>query len=165
MHSEQKQRLENAVDNIEAARLLAHQRYFDIAVTRAYYAMFYAAEALLLKYGLTFRQHDPVIDHFQQLFADAEPLFQPYQNYLREAYAARLEADYRPLNRAKADDALRQIRRAENFVCVAEGYLNPHLSAAEGSSAPRPLAPPLVASERPRFNDVGFNGAGFSNVA
>jgi len=156
MHSEQKQRLENAVNNVEAARLLAHQRYYNIAITRAYYAMFYAAEALLLKYGLTFRQHDPVIDHFQQLFADAEPLFQPYQDYLREAYSARLAADYRPLNQARADDAIHQIRRAETLVSVIEGYLKPHLGVTNRASAPKPLAPPLIASEpeRPPLDSV-----------
>ena len=150
MHSEQIQRLENAIDNVEAARLLAHQRYYDIAITRAYYAMFYAAEALLLKYGLTFRQHDPVIDHFQQLFAEAEPLFRPYQQYLSDAYAARLKADYHPLEHAKADDAVQQIRRAETFVNVAEGYLQPDFSASGHVSGrdrtPTPLAPPLIAA-------------------
>lgn len=154
MHSEQKQRLENAIDNVEASRLLAHQRYYNIAITRAYYAMFYAAEALLLKYGLTFRQHDPVIDHFQQLFAEAEPLFQPYQDYLREAYSARLEADYKPMNRAKADDAIQQIRRAENFVSVVEGYLKPHLTVSAVANGPKPLAPPLMASPRPPLDSV-----------
>ncbi len=154
MHSEQKQRLENAINNVEAARLLAHQRYYDIAITRAYYAMFYAAEALLLKFGLTFRQHDPVIDHFKQLFADAEPLFYPYRDYLTEAYSARLQADYQPLTQARADDALHQIRRAETFVSVVEGYLKPHMAVSGLANGPKPLAPPLIASDRGQRDSI-----------
>jgi len=154
MHSEQKQRLENAIQNVDASRLLAHQRFFDIAITRAYYAMFYAAEALLLKYGLVFHQHDPVIDHFQQLFVEAEPLFHPYQGYLQDAYSARLEADYKPLRQAKAAEAIQQIRRAENFVAVVEGYLKPHLAVANSENGPKPLAPPLIASEKPQLDSV-----------
>lgn len=39
--------LAKAKENIAAARLLQKQGYSDIAASRAYYAMFYVAEALL----------------------------------------------------------------------------------------------------------------------
>ena len=39
--------VQKAGENIEVAEMLLHQGYFDISASRAYYAMFYLAEALL----------------------------------------------------------------------------------------------------------------------
>lgn len=40
-----------------AAILLESESYLDFAASRAYYAMFYAAQALLLERGLSFSSH------------------------------------------------------------------------------------------------------------
>ena len=48
--------LDKAVDAIEAAELLLDMDKADFAAGRAYYAMFYIAEALLNERGLEFKQ-------------------------------------------------------------------------------------------------------------
>jgi len=53
--------LEKARESIDAAKLLAEQGYLDFAASRAYYGMFYAAEALLLHKDLSFSSHSAVI--------------------------------------------------------------------------------------------------------
>ena len=45
--------LDKAHASVQAARLLNGEGYPDFAASRAYYAMFYAAEALLLSRGLS----------------------------------------------------------------------------------------------------------------
>ena len=45
--------LDKARENIQATDLLISQGFFDIAASRSYYAMFYIAEALLLRRGST----------------------------------------------------------------------------------------------------------------
>lgn len=57
MMPEQATLLEDARDNIRAARLLADQGLYGIAVSRAYYAMFYVAQAFLLGDGMAFSKH------------------------------------------------------------------------------------------------------------
>ena len=51
------QLLAKGEDAIEAAELLLKSGKKDFAAGRAYYAMFYTAEALLFEKGLEFRKH------------------------------------------------------------------------------------------------------------
>lgn len=123
MEREKTKRVENARKNLGASQLLAENGYYDVSITRAYYSMFYTAEALLLERGLTFAQHEPVFDHFYKLYAEVIPGFQPYHQYLVEGYRARIVADYRPLIQATASDAYQQIERASAFLDFAQPYL------------------------------------------
>ncbi len=45
MTPEQQQLLQKSQENIRAAQLLRHEGLYNIAISRAYYAMFYLAEA------------------------------------------------------------------------------------------------------------------------
>ena len=54
MSPEQAALLHKAQESQRAARLLADQGFYDFAVSRAYYAMFYIVEAFLLGEGLAF---------------------------------------------------------------------------------------------------------------
>ena len=56
MTEDQAALLVRAEASIEAARLLARGRFHNFAVSRAYYAMLYAAEALLLEEGLAVKE-------------------------------------------------------------------------------------------------------------
>ena len=47
-----KANLERAAESLRAARLMLDGSFFDFAASRAYYAAFYAATALLLNEGL-----------------------------------------------------------------------------------------------------------------
>ena len=49
--------LEKADQSIGAAEALRREGYFDFAASRAYYAMFYAVEALHLSKGFSFSKH------------------------------------------------------------------------------------------------------------
>jgi uncharacterized protein (UPF0332 family) len=48
MSPEVKALLHKAGESLQAAELLQREGYLDFAASRAYYAMFYAAQALLL---------------------------------------------------------------------------------------------------------------------
>ncbi len=55
------QLLDRAVDTIEAADILLTNGKPEIAAGRAYYAMFYVAEALLNEKGFQFGKHGNVL--------------------------------------------------------------------------------------------------------
>jgi len=66
--------LEKAVRAIEAAKILLKTRSADFAAGRAYYAMFYIAEALLLEKGLSYSKHSAVHASFGKFYAKVELL-------------------------------------------------------------------------------------------
>jgi uncharacterized protein (UPF0332 family) len=61
--------LTKAHRTVQSARLLLSDGDYDGAVSRAYYAMFYVAEALLLSKHATFSKHSAVVSAFGKEFA------------------------------------------------------------------------------------------------
>ncbi len=56
--------LERADTNLEVARELLDKGYYDVSASRAYYAAFYAASALLLNKGLDTSKHSGLITEY-----------------------------------------------------------------------------------------------------
>ena len=123
MTSEQLALLQKAQDSLQAARLLTDQDFYDFAVSRAYYAMFYAAEALLLSEGLAFSKHSAVIAAFGQHFAKTRRVPPELHRYLIEGEASRNVGDYDVGPGLSKDEAIRQITRAARFLELAERLL------------------------------------------
>jgi uncharacterized protein (UPF0332 family) len=61
--------LKLARDSIRGARILLRAGLSGQAASRAYYAMFYIAQALLFSHGHSFSKHSAVISRFGQEFA------------------------------------------------------------------------------------------------
>lgn len=83
--------LEKAKESIKGAEGLSAQGLFGFAASRAYYAMFYVAEALLLGKGLSFSKHGQVLASFGEHFAKPKVLDPKYHRYLIEGYEQRIE--------------------------------------------------------------------------
>ena len=79
--------LNKAIDSIEVAEFLVDKEKADIAVARAYYAMFYIAEALLNEKGLKFSKHSAVHADFakQGIITDLPLRF--FCHHTADAYA------------------------------------------------------------------------------
>jgi uncharacterized protein (UPF0332 family) len=125
MTPEQAALLRKAQDSIRGARLLAVDHLYDFAVSRAYYAMFYVAEAFLLGQGLAFSRHAAVIAAFGQRFAKPGTVPVEFHRYLIEGQDKRNVGDYQigpGLSETEADE---QIARAEHFLALAERLLGP----------------------------------------
>jgi uncharacterized protein (UPF0332 family) len=70
MKPEQATLLRKARKSLRGAHVLADQEcLYDFSVSRAYYAMFYVAQALLLSEGLAYSKHSGVIAAFGEHFA------------------------------------------------------------------------------------------------
>jgi len=90
MTPEQQGLLEKASRSLQAAKLLNAQQLAEFAVSRAYYAMFYVAEALLESEGLTFSKHSAVITAFGQQFAKTGRIPVEFHRYLIAAEQSRI---------------------------------------------------------------------------
>ncbi len=125
MTPEQAALLQKARDSLKAARLLSEQRFYDFAASRAYYAMFYVAEALLLGKGLSFSKHSAVIAAFGQQFAKTGEVPPEYHRHLIQGQAIRNIGDYDIGPAISEADAAEQIAHAEAFIDLAEQLLGP----------------------------------------
>jgi uncharacterized protein (UPF0332 family) len=121
---EQESLLKKAEDSLRAARLLADDDLFDFAASRAYYAMFYAAEASLLEDALAFSKHAATIAAFGKHFAKTGKLSSELHRHLIEAQQLRNVGDYDIGPGVSAGDCAEQIRRAEAMIAEVRGYLD-----------------------------------------
>lgn len=119
MTDEQKELLLKAKQSLEAAKLLLANNYPDYATSRAYYAMFYIAEAFLESEGLSFSKHSAVIAAFGREFAKSQRVSPEFHRFLIEAQELRTAGDYGQLNAVTNDQAIEQIDRAEQFLEMA----------------------------------------------
>jgi len=115
--------LRKAARRIRSARVLVAEGDYDSAVSRAYYAMFYVAEALLLSKGLAYSKHSAVIAAFGKEFAKQGLLPVELHGHLREASDARNVADYQADSDLTQQATMMHISRAERFVGVGEEIL------------------------------------------
>lgn len=89
--------IKKARESLTAARELLKLNYADFSASRAYYAMFYASEALLLTRNLYFSKHKGVISAFGKEFVKTGEFPPNLHRYISEAFDARQAADYGPL--------------------------------------------------------------------
>lgn len=107
--------LDKAAKSQEAAKKLFDLGYPSFAVSRSYYAMLYAAEALLLSKELAFSKHSAVISAFGQHFVKTGLLPAELHAHFREAFDKRTKGDY-ALEEVGADDVKTIIEHADIFL-------------------------------------------------
>ncbi len=116
MIKEQQFLVQKAQDSLRAAKLLEAEGLADFAVSRAYYAMFYIAEAFLLGENLSFSKHSAVISKFGEYVVRTDTIPSKYHRYLIDAEQMRLKGDYDRTERLESEDAKLVIQRAEEFL-------------------------------------------------
>jgi uncharacterized protein (UPF0332 family) len=110
-------------ESLSAARHLADGKYYDFAVARAYYTMFYVAQSFLLGQGLTFSKHGSLLSAVGQHLVKPGIISAHLHRNLITAYNARIEGDYEPGVKFTEQDAALRIAHAEEFIKVAEEKL------------------------------------------
>jgi uncharacterized protein (UPF0332 family) len=125
MTPEQLALLKKASDSLRAARLLANQAFFDFAASRAYFTMFYVAEAFLLDQGLAFSSHSAVIAAFGRQFTKTGLVQAEFHRYLIEGQKIRHVGDYDTGPGLTDVQAAEQIARAEQFLELSERIWDP----------------------------------------
>jgi uncharacterized protein (UPF0332 family) len=93
------------------------------AVGRAYYAMFYTAEALLAEKGLTFKKHVGVHRSFSEHYVKTGVFDQKYFYWLIAAFNSRMVGDYAIRTEFEDDEVREWISQAREFLVAAREYL------------------------------------------
>lgn len=108
---------------LSSAKLLLDSGDYESSVSRSYYAMFFATEAVLLTKELEFSSHRGVISAFGQHFVKTGIFSKEMRRLLQSAFDMRQKGDYsfRPMiQEATANQILNQ---ANEFVSQIIGYL------------------------------------------
>jgi uncharacterized protein (UPF0332 family) len=116
--------LERAEQSIQAARDLAGKGYYDFAASRAYYAAFYGATAILLNEGLDFSKHSGVIASIHQRFVKTGKLSKKHGKDLNWLFEIRSVGDYGGTVHVSALQAEQAIQVAESFLKSVKSLLN-----------------------------------------
>ena len=115
---------EKALDNIEVAEQVLDMGKPEIAVGRAYYAMFYIAEALLCEKGLEFKTHGQIIGAYGKVYAKTGELDPKFHKSLRTGFDLRISGDYEVDTHISNDLVADTIHQAREFLEAAQNYLN-----------------------------------------
>ncbi len=119
-----KRLLAKSIRAIAAARRESVNGDAEFAVARAYYAMFYVAEALLDEKGLSFKKHGGVHAAFGEHFAKTGKLDPKYHRWLLAAFEKRITADYGVEEAITSEDATETITQAQEFLDAVQKLLD-----------------------------------------
>lgn len=123
MRDEIKELINKAKRSINVAQKLYQDEEYDFSVSRAYYAMFYMAEAVLLTKDLSFSRHSGVISAFGQYFVKDGIFDEKYQKMLSEASKIRNIGDYDFNEKVSKKECEKEIKEAGEFLKETEKFL------------------------------------------
>lgn len=123
MKAETLKLLRKAARAIDAAEDLLNRGDLDFAASRAYYAMFYVASALLSERGLQARKHGGAHALFGQAFALTGILDRKFHRWLLDAFDKRIQGDYGVDVVLTPEDVRLMIEQAREFLQAGSSYL------------------------------------------
>lgn len=110
--------LDRADSSLQAARTLVWTGFSDYAASRAYYAMFYAATALLAQKGLSYSKHSGVVAAIHQNFVKTGVLEAKHGKNLNWLFGLRATGDYGGATHVSSEDAEAAIEAAQEFLAA-----------------------------------------------
>lgn len=118
-----KGQIEKSEEKLAAARSLLENEYFDDAISRAYYAVFHAASAVLLFEDITVESHSALKTMFGLHFVNKGKIDKKFGRYLNELKDVRENGDYDIFTGFEKVDAEKAVKEAEEFIAEIKKYL------------------------------------------
>jgi len=115
--------IHKALRSLKAAQRHVAEGDYDFASSRAYYAAFYAIEAILLTKQLAFSKHAGVISAFNQHFVKTAVFPQEFSKIISRLFRERQIGDYRFDSSISKQDAQWDVQIAEKVVRAIMAYL------------------------------------------
>lgn len=118
--------MENAREMLEVARSNLANDFYSSACNRAYYAIFYAASALLYSKGITHGKHSAVISAFRQHFVKTGEFSTKLSDTYEFVMTSRHIGDYELDTHIEKDRTVNAVSEAETFVEEVKQWLRKH---------------------------------------
>lgn len=114
--------LDRAQEELHAVEVNIREELYAVAISRCYYAMFYAVSGLLASVGITRSKHSGVIAAFREHFVKTGLIEIEYGDILGVGFDARRESDYELAPLIDRELALKRLHDAQRFVDRIERY-------------------------------------------
>lgn len=115
--------LEKAEKKLKVAEKLLRSDDYEDAVSRAYYAVFHAAQALLLTEGERAETHKGIVTLFGLLFVKTGKFKKDLGKYLANLKDERESGDYEVFSYIDRETAETAIEEAKEFIQETQAYL------------------------------------------
>jgi uncharacterized protein (UPF0332 family) len=115
--------IENAQEMLAAAKVNLDNDFYASGVNRSYYAVFYAANALLATLGEARSKHSGVISVFRQRFIKTGELVAELSEIYGDLLNSRQSGDYDLNTRVDIETARQLLEKARRFVDEVEQWL------------------------------------------
>lgn len=116
--------LQRSKTTLLAAEALLDKRLLADAISRIYYAMFYATKALFIRDGFTVKKHASVLSLFGREYVQTKVIAPEFHQMLIRAFESRQKTDYDIYWQVTFDDAQAQLTAAKQFVAEIDRVLN-----------------------------------------
>ena len=114
--------LEKAARSLKVAEDLMKSGDAEFSVGRAYYSMFYAAQAVLNEKELRFRKHAGVHSAFAEQFVKTGLVDKKYHRWLLASFSKRITGDYGIEAELTEEDASLLIDQAQEFLITTKMF-------------------------------------------
>jgi len=115
--------IENANESLSVAQLNLDNDFYAASINRAYYAIFYAANALLATKKLAGNKHSGVLSAFRQHFIKTGLLSTELSEIYGQVMEDRHEGDYEIITATSKEDAEIDVLQAHQFVDAVSTWL------------------------------------------
>jgi uncharacterized protein (UPF0332 family) len=113
-------RLDNAKQTLEDAKIIANNKLWKATANRLYYACFYAANALMVKFGFEAKTHASVIRLLGLNFISKNLISNELGDVYYKLFTLRQKGDYDDWIVIKEEDIIPLLEPAENFIKTIE---------------------------------------------
>ena len=115
-----------AHEDLQSARLNLENDFYSACASRTYYAVFYAATALLKTRGLSFSKHTAVLSAFRQHFVKTGEFSVDVSDFYKVAFETRQAGDYEKMTQFEPNILRQNLKDAQEFVSEVETWLQRH---------------------------------------
>jgi len=117
-------RLDNARQTLEDAKIIANNKLWKAAANRLYYACFYAASALMVKFGFEAKKHSGIIRLLGLHFVSKNLISNELGDVYYKLFALRQKGDYDDWIVVNESDIMPLFFPAEKFINEVENLIN-----------------------------------------
>lgn len=115
-------RLQTSKETLRSAQILFAADEYKGANNRAYYAIFYAINAIHALNGKAYKRHKDAIGNFNKEYVKSEIFSREIGRKIGEAEEIRHASDYDDFYIVSREETERQINAASEFIQIAEKY-------------------------------------------
>lgn len=111
-----KYRFQQADDALDEARILLDAEHCRGALSRSYYAMFYALQVLVIQNKVKTSKHSGVISYFDREFVKPGIIDKSFSKWLHRLFDLRQDADYGDMFLPSEQQCREAFQHAQKFV-------------------------------------------------